>query len=160
MKTLLILTSALVGGVMLPAVAFSEATRVLECEVRPVANGNWFVRVDPHCDIGVTTGAGIDPLVLALRFPETEEPVEPEEPCEGDDCEEPVDPIYPVDPIDPIDPVDPDPVDPDPVDPVDPVDPPTDTEPPVDQPGDGNNGHGNDPGKVDPSNPGNGPKND
>lgn len=69
----------------------------------------------------------------------------------------------PVDPVDPIDPVDP------PVDPVKPVDPPKDPVKPVDPPKNppkdcksnscDDNGHGNDPGKVDPSNPGNGPKN-
>jgi hypothetical protein len=136
----LLLTTALAMGFP----AFAETKIILECEVIPVKDSNYYVKADPDCDFagGSNGGKRINLGVFAL-LPDDDVPTEPEEPVDPE--EPPVDPEEP--PVDPEDPVDP------PVDPEDPVDPPTDPEPPED---DGNNGHGNDPGGVDPSNPGQG----
>lgn len=131
MRLTLILTSALVGGVLLPAAAFSEPVRILECEVIPAQKGNWFVKADPTCDLAISYGAGGSLPVSLVVALEGDDPAEPEDPVDPPDEEDPEDPVDPVDPEDPVDPVDPeDPVDP--PDEEDPVDPPAD-DPPADE---------------------------
>ncbi len=115
----LLLTTALA---MLAAPAIADPKIILECEVIPIENSNYYVKADPDCDFAgsMAGGKAINPGVFAL-LPEDDAPVDPVDP------EEPVDPEDPVDPVDPEEPTDP--VDP----PTDPVDPPTD---PVDPPAD------------------------
>jgi len=54
MKTLTILTAALIGGIALPTLAFATTTTMLGCEVKPVAGSNYVVKADPTCNFAIT----------------------------------------------------------------------------------------------------------
>ena len=59
MKTALVLTAALLGGVVLP-------TAIFACETKPIANSNATQRVDVTCALSTYEG-GDDVVLTVLR---------------------------------------------------------------------------------------------
>lgn len=66
MKTLLTLTAALIGGILLPAAVMAGPTETITgCATAPVEGANYTVRVDPTCALSTDESDGSSDLLRA-----------------------------------------------------------------------------------------------